>query len=109
MPPVIVGSGVVTGTVVPNGDPTMVVAYDGRLAAAELGGAVDDDDELVADGVVELVVGVVPYVPTVICACAGGTHANSTQPRTGDQISCERRELIVIGASGHPGTGPMVG
>jgi len=106
MPPVTVGSGAETGTVVPNGDPTMVVAYDGRLAAAEVGGVVVDVEEPVVDGVVELVVGV---VPTVICACAGGTHANSTQPTTGDQISCERRELIVIGASGHPGTGPMVG
>jgi hypothetical protein len=103
MPPVIVGSGVVTGTVVPNGAPTMVVAYDGRLAADELGGV--DDEEPVVDGVVELV----GVVPTVICACAGATHANNTQPTTGDQISCERRELIVIGASGHPGTGPMVG
>jgi hypothetical protein len=83
----------------------MVVAYDGRLAAAEVGGVDGDVDELVVDGVVELV----GVVPTVICACAGGTHANSTQPTTGHQISCERRELIVIGASGHPGTGPMVG
>jgi hypothetical protein len=106
MPPVIVGSGVVTGTVVPNGAPTMVVAYDGRLAAAEVGGVDGDVKEPVVDGVVELVVGV---APTVIWACAGGTHANNTQPTTGDQISCERRELIVIGASGHPGTGPMVG
>ena len=96
-----------TGTLVPKGAPTTVVEFDGRLAAAEVGGG--DVEELVVDGVVELVVGVVPYVPTVICACAGGTHANSTQPTTGDQISCERRELIVIGASGHPGTGPMVG
>jgi hypothetical protein len=99
---VIVGSGALTGTLVPNGAPTMVVAYDGRLAAAELGGV----DEDVVD---ELVVELVGVVPMVICACAGGTHANNTQPKTGDQISCERRELIVIGASGHPGTGPMVG
>jgi hypothetical protein len=63
----------------------------------------------VVEGVVELVVGVGEVVPMVICACAGGTHASNTQPTTGDQISCERRELIVIGASGHPGTGPMVG
>ena len=109
MPPVTVGSAAVTGTDVPNGAPTTVVAYDGRLAAAELGGVDDVVEELVVDGVVELVVGVAPYVPTVICACAGGTHANNTQPTTGDQISCERRELIVIGTSGHPGTGPMVG
>jgi hypothetical protein len=95
---------VATGTVVPNGAPTMVVEYEGRLAAEELG-VVDVVEELV----VELVVGVVEVVPTVICACAGGTHANNTQPTTGYQISCERRELIVMGASGHPGTGPMVG
>ena len=82
----------------------MVVEYDGRLAAELVGGV--GVEEPVVDGAVELVVGV---VPTVICACAGGTHANSTQPKTGHQISCERRELIVIGASGHPGTGPMVG
>jgi hypothetical protein len=60
MPPVIVGSAVVTGTVVPKGAPTTVVAYDGRLEAAELGGVDDDVEELVVDGVVELVVGVVP-------------------------------------------------
>jgi hypothetical protein len=83
----------------------MVVEYEGRLAAEELG-AVVDVEELVVDGVVELVVGV---VPTVICAWADGAHANNTQPTTGYQISCERRELIVIGACGHPGTGPMVG
>jgi hypothetical protein len=104
-----VGSDAVTGTLVPNGEPTMVVEYEGRLAAEELGTVDGDVEEPVVGVVVELVVGVVEVVPTVICACAGGTHANNTQPTTGDQISCERRELIVIGASGHPGTGPMVG
>ena len=93
-----------TGTDAPNGAPTMDVEYEGRLAA---GLGIGDVEELVVDGVVELVVGEV--VPIVICACAGGTHANNTQPTTGYQISCERRELIVMGASGHPGTGPMVG
>jgi hypothetical protein len=83
----------------------MVVEYEGRPAAEELGAADGDVEELV----VELVVGVVEVVPTVICAWAGGAHANNTQPTTGYQISCERRELIVIGACGHPGTGPMVG
>jgi hypothetical protein len=48
-------------------------------------------------------------VPTVICACATGAQDSNTQPTTGHQISCERRELIVMGAVGHPGTSPMVG
>jgi len=95
-PPVTVGSAVVTGTVVPNGAPTMVVEYDGGLAGT-LGG-----EELVVAGVVDV-------GPTVIWACAVGAHDNSTQPTTGNQISCEQRELIVMGAAGHPGTGPMVG
>jgi hypothetical protein len=77
----------------------MVVAYDGRLDAA-LDGSVEG---LVVAGAVDGV------VPTVICACAAGTHDNSTQPTTGHQISCEQRVLIVMGAAGHPGTGPMVG
>src|SRR5262249_55242251 len=99
----MVGSGVVTGMVVPNGAPTMVDVYEGRLDAEF--GAVDgviDDDEVVVGGVVGV-------VPTVICACADGAHDSNTHPTTGYQISSERRELIVMGASGHPGTGPMVG
>ena len=75
----------------------MVVAYDGG-PAAEFG--VVDVELVVVDGVVEV-------VPTVICAWA--TPDSSTQPTTGYQISCERRELIVMGEWGHPGTGPMVG
>ncbi len=63
-------------------------------------GGVDELD--VDDGAVEV-------VPTVICACAAGAHDSNTQPTTGDQISCERRALIVIGTECHPGSGPMVG
>jgi hypothetical protein len=63
---------------------------------------VGEVEELIADGVVAV-------VPPVICACAAGTHESNTQPTIGHQISCERRELIVMGAVGHPGTGPMVG
>jgi hypothetical protein len=62
-------------------------------------------EEVVDGSVVELVL----VVPTVICAWADGAQASKTQPTTGHQISCERRELIVMGACGHPGTGPMVG
>ena len=98
----MVGSGALTGMVVPNGAPTMVEAYecgiDPELWPVEgVGGGVDD---VGGDGVV---------VPTVICACADGTHDSNTQPTTGYQISSERRELIGMGTSGHPGTGPMVG
>ena len=95
------GSGALTGTLVPNGAPTIVVEYEGGFAEA-LGVADGEVDELVVEGVVEV-------VPTVICACAAGAHASNTQPTTGNQISCERRELIVMGVVGHPGTGPMVG
>jgi hypothetical protein len=82
---------------VPNGAPTIVVEYEGGFTG-ELGVVAV---ELVVDGAVEV-------VPTVIWACAG-THDSNTQPSTGHQISCEQRELIVMGACGHPGTGPMVG
>ena len=92
----------------------MVVLYDGRFDATP--GVVDDvvGDDVVPEPVpvvaVELVVdGVVVVVPIVICACAAVTQDSKTQPTTGHQISCERRELIVMGACGHPGTGPMVG
>lgn len=34
---------------------------------------------------------------------------SSTQPTTGVQISRERCALMVMGAAGHPGKGPMVG
>jgi hypothetical protein len=82
----------------------MVVEYEG--------GAEDELDvvDVVDGGGGELVVGgVVEVVPTVIWACATGTQDSNTQPTIGHQISCERRELIVMGAVGHPGTGPMVG
>lgn len=75
----------------------MVVEYEGGSE-----GKVGVVEVLVVDGVVET-------VPTVICACAAGTQDSNTQPTTGRQISCEQRELIVMGAVGHPGTGPMVG
>ena len=79
----------------------MVDEYEG--GAEEEGVDVDGEvEELVVDGVVEV-------VPTVICACAAVAHDSNTQPTSGHQISCERRELIVMGAAGHPGTGPMVG
>ncbi len=84
-----------TGTDVPNGAPTMVDEYDGGLTVDVAGGGVVD--KLVVEGVL-----------TVIWACAGVPESN-TQPITGHQISCEQRELIVMGACGHPGTGPMVG
>ena len=77
----------------------MVDEYDGGLTADVAGGGVVD--KLVVDGVVEGVL-------TVIWDCAGVPDSN-TQPITGHQISCEQRELIVMGACGHPGTGPMVG
>ena len=92
----------VTGMVVPNGAPTMVDMYEGRIDAEVW--PVDGVGDVVDD-----VVGVGVVVPTAICACADGTHDSNTQPTTGYQISSERRELIVMGASGHPGTGPMVG
>jgi hypothetical protein len=69
---------VVTGTDVPNGEPTMVDEYDGGLAAVVVDGVVD---ELVVDDEVE-------PVPTVICPRAG-MPASNTQPITGHQISCE--------------------
>jgi hypothetical protein len=75
----------------------------------EYDGGADEEPDVVDGKVEELVVdGVVEVVPTVICACAPGTHDNNTQPTIGHQISCERRELIVMGAVGQPGTGPMV-
>lgn len=79
----------------------MVDEYDGGLEG-ELGVVDGVVEELVVDGVVEV-------VPTVICAWATGAQDSNTQPTTGHQISCERRELIVMGAVGHPGTSPMVG
>jgi hypothetical protein len=67
-----------------------------------LGTGVGGIDEPVVEGVVEVVL-------IVVCAWADDMHESKIQPTTGHQTSCEQRELIVMGACGHPGTGPMVG
>jgi hypothetical protein len=66
-----------------------------------------DDEPLVDEPLVELAPDDDPVL--VVCAIAGTASASKAQPTSGDQIICERIALTVMGTTGQPGNGSIVG
>jgi hypothetical protein len=66
-----------------------------------------DDEPLVDVPLVELAPDDGPVL--VVCAIAGTASASKAQPTSGDQIICERIALTVMGTTGQPGNGSIVG